>query len=70
MINQTSYPDVSGLFLSEAELKLDKAGITINKVIETSPPKNVKGEIEDGFRVIRITKYDNKTCDLLVCRPL
>ena len=70
MISQTSFPDVSGLLLGDAKLMLDKVGITINKVIETSPPKNIKGEIEDGFRVIRITKYDNKTCDLLVCRPL
>lgn len=70
MMDQASFPDVSGLLLCDARLLLDGAGIIINKVIETSPPKNLKGEIENGFRVIRVTKYDNKTCDLLVCRPL
>lgn len=70
MINQTSFPDVSGLLLGDARLLLDEARITINNIIETSPPKNIKGDIEDGFRVIRITKHDNKTCDLLVCKPL
>jgi hypothetical protein len=70
MMNQTSYPDVSGLLLVDARLLLDKAGVIINNVIETSPPKNIKGEIEDGFRVIRVTRIDDKTCDLLVCRPL
>jgi hypothetical protein len=70
MINQTSFPDVAGLLLGDARLLLDEAGIIINNIIETSPPKNIKGDIEDGFRVIRITKCDNRTCDLLVCKPL
>jgi len=70
MLNEGVCPNISGFLLSDARLILDKSGFKINKIVETSPPKQIKGEIEESFRVIKITQYNGKTCDLLVCRPL
>lgn len=70
MLNKSICPDVSGFLLKDARAVLEESGIRVNKITETSPPKAVKGEVDDNFRVIRVMEYNGKTCDLLVCKPL
>lgn len=70
MTDELNCPNVSGFLLYEAEEVINNAGFAINRIIETSPPKEIKGSIQDSYRVIRLMQINDKSCDLLVCRPL
>lgn len=63
-------PDVAGYTLGDARVLLENAGVEILEIEITSPPKHKLDAYEENFRVIRVQKLDNKSVNLLICKPL
>lgn len=63
-------PDVIGFTLKNAVHILEAAGITVQSVKVTSPPRDGILEAEDYYRVLSVRCSNNQKVDLLVCKPL
>lgn len=63
-------PDTAGYTIGEARVILGNAGIEIEEIQITTPPKHRLDEYEENFRVIRFQMLDNKKVKLLICKPL
>ncbi|MCX7746859.1 MAG: hypothetical protein N2645_08205 [Clostridia bacterium] len=64
------HPDIVGLTLGDAKEILEMAGIHIDNVVITSPPREKIVEYKDSFRVIKVNKFWDNKVELLVCKPL
>lgn len=63
-------PDVIGFTLSDAEIKLKGAGVSVAAVKVTLPPREAVIEAEGYFRVLRVKESDRQKVELIVCKPL
>jgi hypothetical protein len=65
-----SVPNVIGYYLYDAKVILSEAGINIESIRVTAPPRNKSIEFDDSFRVVRQRLIKPKEIELLVCKPL
>ncbi len=59
-----------GYTVGDAVKAAGNMGYTIDGILISSPPKMSITEYDDSFRVIRVKTLNNKSLNLLVCKPL
>ncbi len=59
-----------GYTVGDALKSADNMGYTIDGIFISSPPKVNITEYDDSFRVIRVKNLNNKSLNILVCKPL
>jgi hypothetical protein len=63
-------PDCLGYYLGEARIILENAGINIDSIKVTSPPRSANNTFDDTYRIIRQSSAKQNTIELLICKPL
>lgn len=63
-------PEVVGLTIGEVRNQLKDAGVEIESIEITSPPRQRSLSSEDFYRVIQMKITDTNKARLLVCKPL
>lgn len=63
-------PDVVGLTLAEARQALENAGVGLQQVVVTGPPRYDNTNYDEHYRVVRLKLSDESQVELLVCKPL
>ncbi|AEY65676.1 hypothetical protein [Clostridium sp. BNL1100] len=59
-----------GYTVGDAMKAADDRGYSIDGIFISSPPKMSITEYDDSFRVIRVKTLNNKSLNILVCKPL
>ena len=62
--------DIIGMCLGEARTILYKNGYEIDSVNVTAKPYKEKIDVNDSFRVIKISLHESNRVSILVCDPL
>lgn len=63
-------PDVLGYTLSEARTMLEHAGIRLENIRITQPPRSKLEMPEDSFRVLKCIAEGDESIELIVAKPL
>lgn len=63
-------PDVAGYTLEDGQKILKKAGVNVQNVIVTSPPREKSDVYHSYYRILRIKVIDENMVQLMVARPL
>ena len=61
--------DFSGYTLADARRLLNRAGIIINEIQVTAPPKSDARHYDDTYRIIRMRLDEDGRAVILVCNP-
>ncbi|NLD49773.1 MAG: hypothetical protein GX660_21700 [Clostridiaceae bacterium] len=62
--------DVVGFTLEEARALLKDACIDVHSISVTSPPKSRPEAFCEYYRVVNVKKVDEKSVELIVCKPI
>lgn len=62
--------DIIGYTLDMAVPIIKSQGLEVGDIRTALPPKHRNIQIDNSFRVVRVEFSDNKTINLLVCKPL
>lgn len=62
--------DVVGFTLGEARALLKDACVDIHSIKVTSPPKSRSEAYCEDYRVVNVKEVEEKSVELIVCKPI